>query len=274
MVPLRCVSKLKAIVVSSLYHSGSTLLDLLLSNHPNVVGLGELYRVITIGPGQWCSCGKPHDSCPFWSVAWPQMQLVPDNDPLERLGVLLRLFDELYDENTYLLDSSNTLDSLELFRKGSNVDIKVIHLIRDVRSWTYSLLKRDPNQLVGFGRITRGPQARFLQWYQGNREIQEYVSTNNVPNITVGYEEYVFHTNTIVSYIFEYLGLSYDNPLEDLGVSGSHIVRGNKMRLDRHRMERIQYDDRWLSSAGFSFTSTLLPFVMRYNGETVYSNIN
>lgn len=50
--------------------TGSTLLDLLLGNHPEVIGLGEVHRLHlwAAAPGEHtCSCGRPVPGCPFWS---------------------------------------------------------------------------------------------------------------------------------------------------------------------------------------------------------------
>lgn len=47
--------------------SGSTLLDLLLGNHPHITGLGEVHRVCLIPAERNCACGEPINICPFWS---------------------------------------------------------------------------------------------------------------------------------------------------------------------------------------------------------------
>ena len=63
------------IYIASDNRSGSTLLDYLLSNHDQMVSVGELLNLDDhlnhIGFGKFwnwsCSCGKPLEACPFWS---------------------------------------------------------------------------------------------------------------------------------------------------------------------------------------------------------------
>jgi len=65
----------KIIYILSLGHSGSTLLDLLLSYHDKVIGLGEVYSVIGDKDSNLeqtediCSCGKQMSKCPVWSYS-------------------------------------------------------------------------------------------------------------------------------------------------------------------------------------------------------------
>lgn len=46
--------------------SGSTLLDLLLGNHPKIIGLGEVHRVCLNPSERICACGEPINRCRFW----------------------------------------------------------------------------------------------------------------------------------------------------------------------------------------------------------------
>jgi hypothetical protein len=71
------MSKKTIIFIASDLRSGSTLLDRLLSNHPQIITVGELsnldcYLNLSIkGPGtnrDWkCRCGMRLTECPFWS---------------------------------------------------------------------------------------------------------------------------------------------------------------------------------------------------------------
>ena len=66
--------QLKVIFIASLSHSGSTLLDLMLNAHPDVVSVGELKQLGRFArfekPGRRlrCTCGAESlVSCDFWS---------------------------------------------------------------------------------------------------------------------------------------------------------------------------------------------------------------
>jgi hypothetical protein len=47
-------------------HSGSTLLDVLLSRHPTIQGLGEVHRLSLSPATRLCGCGGTLLTCPYW----------------------------------------------------------------------------------------------------------------------------------------------------------------------------------------------------------------
>lgn len=47
-------------------HSGSTLLDVLLSRHPTIQGLGEVHRLSLSPATRLCGCGETLLTCPYW----------------------------------------------------------------------------------------------------------------------------------------------------------------------------------------------------------------
>lgn len=60
--------------------SGSTLIDLLLNNHPSVQSVGEVHRLNLYARenSEPCTCGSPVSTCPFW--------LEVEEDMRQRLG--------------------------------------------------------------------------------------------------------------------------------------------------------------------------------------------
>jgi len=63
----------KIIYIVGLSHSGSTLLDFLLSHHPEILGLGEVFYFLNKKRSTFekteltCSCGGEMSDCYFWS---------------------------------------------------------------------------------------------------------------------------------------------------------------------------------------------------------------
>ena len=74
----------------------------MLAKHPNVVGLGEIYKTWRDGAEEFCSCGERTEDCPFWS------KLLPHNGAsIESFyEAVIRRFVEFYGEDMVLLDSS------------------------------------------------------------------------------------------------------------------------------------------------------------------------
>lgn len=57
----------KVIYIFGAGHSGSTLLDVLLSTHSEIQGVGEVHR-LSLGPNsRKCGCGKTITTCNYWS---------------------------------------------------------------------------------------------------------------------------------------------------------------------------------------------------------------
>lgn len=55
------------ILIASAGHSGSTLLDLLIANHPSVSSAGEMNRLTLHAPDRVCACGATVTKCAYWS---------------------------------------------------------------------------------------------------------------------------------------------------------------------------------------------------------------
>lgn len=55
------------VLIASAGHSGSTLLDLLLGNHPQVSSGGEMNRLTLYAPDRVCACGATVTQCEYWN---------------------------------------------------------------------------------------------------------------------------------------------------------------------------------------------------------------
>ena len=269
--------KINVVFVAGLYHSGSTLLDLILSLNSRVVGLGEIDRVIAHGAEKFCSCGKLSMDCPFWSRLIKHFPAQNTEDPKSNLTKIFQEFQDFFGEEKILLDSSKTLDELKLLNECEDINLKVIHLIRDVRSWTVSLIDRDrsdkKNWKYPLEGLLRSAPPRFLQWYKRNQEIQSFIKSNNISSLQMGYEELVFYTDDIILKIREFLNLDDKNGITSLDKSNSHIVRGNQMRHSKQKLNKVFYDNRWLYRSDWLLSSLLFRSIMHYNSKNVYSNL-
>ncbi|MBN1827215.1 MAG: sulfotransferase [Candidatus Eisenbacteria bacterium] len=154
-------------------HSGSTTLDLVLGNHPEVVTAGEITNGFRV-PDCPCTCGARLDECPFWGpvrrelgerhpdTSWEEFGRMlgridmPQRIPAILTGVglpawvkdrYLPMNRDLYATIArragarFVVDSSKDLARaallLKRFRKA-----KVIHMVRDGRGELWSRLKR------------------------------------------------------------------------------------------------------------------------------------
>lgn len=269
-------------------HSGSTLLDLILGAHSKFVGLGEVMNLVRPGGveltrknGAICSCGKTIDACEFWSkvASQPNGQLNAD----QRYQNILNTFKELYGKECAAVDSSKELRPLQMLLKNPELEIKVIHLIKDVRAYTISLvdrakikkvrgksLSRRSKRLPDF--ILRHPLYHFRLWYSQNKKMQQFLQKHDIPTLQIGYEELCIYPDKMIRRICEFLGEEPEDSMLSLSNSnGSHVIRGNRMR-NRSERKKIMYDNRWFYRTEWVLPSIIFPGVMKFNRREVYKN--
>ena len=60
---------IRVVYVMGAGRSGSTVLDTILNNHEDVIGVGELVHLFIEGSAvkENCSCGEARDTCEIWS---------------------------------------------------------------------------------------------------------------------------------------------------------------------------------------------------------------
>ncbi|MEM7511104.1 MAG: sulfotransferase [Bacteroidota bacterium] len=268
------------IFIYSMSHSGSTLLDLMVSGHSNVVGLGEVFAVINEGSKSLidneqkiCSCGAHLMDCEFWGVVHKRLKDKNLNHEEAYLEVF-NIFREVYGEGTIPLDSSKYFPNLQyLHDKVDN--IKVLFLVRDVRSFTISQIdkiKKKGNSLSVQKRFLRGnPFPIFLKWYLTNKKMNDFLVEKNMSFLQVGYEELCLRPKIIMNKVCDFLEIEFEEDMIYLGESGSHVVRGNRMRFQKEKRE-LMYDNRWFRRKEWHLPTVAYPNIMRFNTEMVYSN--
>lgn len=64
----------KVLYIAGYGRSGSTILDILLGNHPAMVSIGEATYLLDDWrrPGRRCACGQPYPDCPFWGALFEE----------------------------------------------------------------------------------------------------------------------------------------------------------------------------------------------------------
>jgi hypothetical protein len=267
------ISMDRMIFIAGQGHSGSTLLDMLLSSGGRAVSLGEIMTVVKrrgekIYTGR-CSCGVNAVDCDFWKPVLAEFEARGEAATVaEKYRLILARVDALYGTQMHIIDSSKNFRSLKAVEEFADFEIMPIHLVRDVRSFSISMMdksiKRD-------GKIRAlEPEKLFVNWYRHNRYIEAHLeAVERYRNFRVVYEELALSTNTTVQRINEYLGDGY----ADLnGRFNSHIISGNRMKNKIGAPGDIYYDFRWFSRSEWIRPFTLMPFVRRYNQRIYKEN--
>ena len=273
------------LLIRGLGHSGSTILDLALGAHPQLIGLGEALRVLERprlgeehkGPQQLrgdlrferrCTCGELAGDCPVWG---PLLAWLPAHDNRPLAEKFNRLIEPLTATSPRWLVESFQADEQLLEAQALGRPVRVIQLTRDVRSWVHSESRR------GVERHGRGGTVGWrsmLRWWRINRRWEQRLNRSGCAVFRLGYEELALAPEQALRKICAWLEIGFDPAMLQPGLnSSSHIVSGNRMRFDPGQSQAIRYDAAWLSSAALSLrVAPLLPAVARLNRRLVYSN--
>lgn len=279
--------KKKVVYVAGLGHSGSTLLNLILGEHSKMVGLGEVDSLLgggmdfTIEAERMCSCGNTAIDCPFWHKVAAGFKA---NSNLSRDEQYLKVFEiaaESFGEDTVMIDHSKGIDALKRLIKIPEIDVKVIFLIKDVRSYTISRIDR-ANRIKARRKekdtaVLRSkdsfnfPSYHFLRWYQLNKKMLSFLKQKNVSYLQIGYEELCLYPEIMLEKLCEFIGVAVEPSMLNFQNSSSHILRGNKMRHNPEK-QKIRYDNRWFFRNEWIRSAFLLPQIIHFNKKEIYKN--
>ena len=268
----------KLLYIASLPHSGSTLLDLMLGGHSRCIGLGEIARFLERdlenSRQAICSCGNTMDDCAFWGQV--ASRLVSGTEQLaltDKYLQVFEVFDEMFGEEYLLIDSSKHLPPLEILHRILPENIAVLFLMKDVRSATISRIDnmRRKGTKSRRSRVESVPAYIFWQWYLRNQKMQRFFLQRNLPVFQMGYEELCLYPDLMMQKVCEFLELEMEPAMCSLQQSGSHVMRGNRMRYQKEKSE-IRYDHRWFLRREWLWPAMFFPNILRYNAKEVYRN--
>lgn len=294
--------------------SGSTLLERTLGEMPGFVNVGELIDLPrrTVSKGERCGCGSAFAECPFWSRVGEMAFGGWESAPLAELHQLqfrvarqrrmLRLaalplageafradlaeygahYSRLYQAiaassgASYVVDASKwPAQALALAKAG--LDVRVIHLIRDVRGVAYSLSKRQTRPQAAGGEagmmVRKPPVGGAARWVACQAEA-ELLRGPGVPVARERYEDFVRQPRQTVERALAKLGVPLPQPshLAHIGdgsvtLGPSHGISGNPGRF-REGDITLAADTAWREKMGrrdkIMVTAIGLPLMMRY----------
>ncbi len=241
-------------------HSGSTLLDMLVSTHSRIFSAGEA-KMFRRQPDTVCTCGAERwQSCPFWKSVDERMRAdggpslghedieADDRDGFS--GYNRRFFRAVSEESgcPVVLDSSKDFSRLKSFL-NSDLRVDVIHLIRDPRGVAFSGLRK--------GRHIRGVSKKYVRTH-----VSAARALLDLPHIEVRYEDLARDPEREVARVVGFLGLEFESDqLAGWRRVERHNFGGNRMRLDDN--ETIKLDEAWRSEFSgwqrFSIWARTLP---------------
>lgn len=272
---MKSPDRIKIVFITGFGRSGSTVLDAILGNHPNVESVGELINATRAwnNPFEYCACGAVAGECGFWqkvrtewdtqrpfvttATDWPTLQI-----RFESRSALPRLYVEklrhskafreyaagvraLYEAiakisgNKTIVDSSkNPVRAIALSRvKG--IDLRLIHLIRDGRGAAWSLMKayrKDPEKGLQNDLRPKPIWRTALMWRFINH-LAELALRQESQNhgMRLRYEDFVVAPHEALERIGRVSGLDYSS-LANALAEGKSIAVGHAIAGNRVRM--------------------------------------
>jgi hypothetical protein len=305
----------KVIYLGGMGRSGSTLAERLLGELPGVCVAGEVVHLWERGvvANERCGCGTEFRSCEFWSAvaeaafggwagidvhrlgelrgAVDRTRFIP---LLARRSVASSLRRELDEYTGYyrrlyqaiatvshcgtVVDSSKHASLAFCLSHRDDLDLRVVHLVRDSRAVAYSWSTQVPRpETVGQSFMTKySPVKAAREWNAQNGALQ-LLARGSTPVRLVRYEDLVSAVKPTLRAIADFAGLAAEGPgLDFIGGDGhaqwaelhrAHTAAGNPMRFTAGRIE-IKPDDRWQTampeSARRAVTALTLPLLGHY----------
>lgn len=270
----------RVLLITGYSRSGSTLLARLLAEVDGFVAPGELRYLWQRGvvENRRCDCGEAFLDCPFWrevltsgfgSAPPPAidevLRLQRRVDRVHRIPAMTRANGDLppdeaaylrYYEHLYraigevaparcIVDSSKDPSFGHVLALSDQIDLSVVHLVRDSRavafSWTRD--KHDPG--TGRPMSRQHPLRSALEW-----DIAEWAArrlTRRVSSsMTLRYEDLVTHPASAVQRVLDLMeegaGPIFDR--NQVSLDTGHAVSGNPMRFEKG-VVTITEDSQW-----------------------------
>jgi hypothetical protein len=307
----RSPARVKVVFIGGYSRSGSTLLSRALGEAPGSICVGETRFLWSRGliDNVQCGCGVPFRSCEFWrsvgehafggwdrvdapamaAIDWRTnrylslpVHLFPRLRPgiggalAHYAGQLALLYDAIARVSgaCTIIDTSKDPTFASLLMRVENVDLRVVHLVRDSRAVAYSWTRRRRlvSPIAGEEFMPRyAPASTAGKWLAWNIACQ-LLSLAPAPFLSLTYERFVASPRRVLEELSGFAGVDLtlsDSQLDDRSVAlgDHHIFSGNPMRTRTGRLA-IQLDTEWRSAMPsrqrLSATAISWPLLLRY----------
>lgn len=277
----------RVLYLGGLGRSGTTLVERLLGELPGVVALGEIVHLWQrdIVDDERCGCGARFSACTFWKRVgdkafggWGNVDIARVQtlrEAVERTRHIPRLaatgatadvreyagfYSRVYTAAAevagaqVVVDSSKHSALAHVLRFADDVDLRVVHVVRDARgvaySWTKQVARPETDDAEAMTRYS--PARSALLWNAHNAAFG-LLARRGVPVRRIRYEEFLVDPRQALLRLADFAGLSpgpedvaFLRPdYADLRVG--HSAAGNPMRFTVGRLP-LRRDDAWVSA--------------------------
>jgi hypothetical protein len=275
----------RVIYLGGLGRSGTTLVERLLGELPGVCALGEVVHLWQrdIRDDERCGCGARFSACTFWQQVgerafngWHNVDVDRVHalrDSVERTRHIPRLasFSEAPDDvreyagyygrvyaaaaevsGAEVVVDSSKHSALAHVLRWADVDLRVVHVVRDARGVAYSWTKRVSRpETDGSDEMTRYSPGRSALLWNAHNAAFGLLARRGVPVRRIRYEEFLADPRTELIKLADFAGfrlapddLSFLRP-EHADLTVGHSAAGNPMRFTVGRLA-LRRDDAWV----------------------------
>ena len=266
--------------------SGTTLVERLLGELPSVCALGEVVHLWQrdILDDERCGCGVRFSACPFWRPVgelafggWANVDVarvhalraaVERTRHIPRLAAAQQATDEVREYAGYyarvyaaaaevsgarvVIDSSKHSALAHVLRWADDIDLRVVHVVRDARgvaySWTKTVARPETD---GADEMTRYSPGRSAMLWNAHNAAFGLLARRGVAVHRIRYEQFLADPRAAVRALSAYAEISVrDSDLDFLGpehadLTVGHSAAGNPMRFFVGRLP-LRRDDAWV----------------------------
>jgi hypothetical protein len=275
----------RVLYLGGLGRSGTTLLERILGALPGVCPLGEVVHLWQRGvrDNERCACDHPFAACDFWRAVgdrafggWhraPVDRVLALRGRVERTRHIPRLarwhlpgeFGAQVADYAYqytrvyaaaagvsgaraVVDSSKHSALAFCLRWSADIDLRVVHVVRDSRGVAYSWTKTVPRPEAPGAQMTRYRPGRAALLWNAHNLAFGLLRRTGVPVYRLRYEELLADPVGAVREVADFADLD-PGPLDFLGdgtvrLGTSHSAAGNPMRFTTGDLP-LRYDDAW-----------------------------
>ena len=258
--------KIKLIYIAGTGHSGTTLISLIIGSSKNCLPLGELHFLQEYKKSSkkfLCDCGKPLEQCEFWSKIVYNVdtnKLFLLNDSLwNKVKFILSVlfypltkpnFKKYTDSKLYQLITNHpecngkiVVDSSKVIRRMcylstlSDIDLKIVHCVRDCRGVICSYERKGQNWA-----------KTFMVWLLTNSILSIIKSKGFIKSnyIRLSYDQFTVDPIKFIRKINRKFELNIsENFLDEINNAQYHIFAGNRLR--KRKISSISRDISWNS---------------------------
>ncbi len=304
--------KIKVLYIGGCSRSGSTLLESMLGQVDGFLATGEMWHIWSrsFTENQLCSCGQPFRQCDFWQqvteaafggmdridpaemMALKASVLSPRHVPLllapwlqrpsyrTRLqayeDVICRLYRAIQKVSgcRVIVDSSKFPHYAMLLGQIPDIDLSVVHLVRDSRATAYSWQRKRVRPEVHWKSSYmdgHGPLGAVFEWSSMNVLLQGL--KRSAPGYCmIRYEDFVSHPRETLDEILDFIhedagNLDFFVGNHAVRLKPTHTVSGNPARFKSGEV-KIAADGEWQEKMArgqkLAVTALTLPLLLNY----------